>query len=311
MSVVLVTGASGFIGRHAVSALLEKGFTVHALARAPLAHIPAIWHREDLLDSDDWMGVINSVRPSHILHLAWETGHGYFWEAPENLDWVAFTLKLVRVFHNSGGKRIVAAGSCAEYDWDPAVVDTGPCHELTTPLAPATLYGTAKLATFRILSAFAEQVGLSLGWARLFLLYGPAESSARLVPHLIHSLKSRQPVKLGSGHRVRDFMDARDAGAALAAFLTSEVNGPVNVASGQPVSIAQLAATLTKLLEVDPSLVEFNAQPSHGPDPDVLTADTSRLTSEVGYSPRVSLRDGLAGAVSWWGTPTAETSSEA
>ena len=300
MSVVLVTGASGFIGRHTVAALLEAGFAVHALAREPLQQVPAIWHRGDLLGSDDWIAILQELRPTHLLHLAWETRHGYFWQAPENLDWLAVTLKLVRVFHSCGGKRVVAAGSCAEYDWAPAVLNAAPCSEFTTPEAPTTLYGTAKLAAYRTLSAFAEQADLSLAWTRLFLLYGPAEASTRLVPHLIRGLDAGQPVKLGDGDRVRDFMDARDAGAALAAVLTSEVSGPVNVASGQPVSFAELAAVLTRLMDVDPRLVSFGAPGPVGADPRVLTADISRLTGEVGYQPSICLTDGLKAAVAWW-----------
>ena len=70
MSVALVTGASGFLGRHAVSALLDMGFAVHALARQPLPELPATWHEVDLLADVNWAGLMANVRPTHLLHLA-------------------------------------------------------------------------------------------------------------------------------------------------------------------------------------------------------------------------------------------------
>ena len=191
--VVLVTGASGFVGRQAVEALAAMEFDVHAVARTPLddssATWPsATWHRADLLDPAQRRALLDAARPSHLLHLAWETRPGRFWQAPENRTWVEATLELLDAFDDAGGRRAVFAGSCAEYDWSPAAHGNGTCREDATPCRPATPYGRAKLAAFERTASEAAQRGISHAWGRLFLLYGPFEAEARLVPSVIHSL---------------------------------------------------------------------------------------------------------------------------
>lgn len=299
MNVALVTGASGFVGRHAVAALAQSGFAVHGVARQPLAELPAVWHAVDLLDARARQALVESVRPSHLLHLAWETRHGYFWEAPDNLDWVAATLDLVRHFQANGGQRMVLTGSCAEYDWAPEVIADGLCREEQTPCRPATLYGEAKAATHALVAAFAARAGLSHAWGRLFFLYGPFEAEARLVPSVIRALLSGQSAEIGNGAVVRDFLHARDAGNALAALLASPVEGPVNIASGEGFAIEEIARRLGRLVgETD--LLKFGTQASDRNNPARLLAEVTRLKDEVGFVPRFDLDAGLSDATEWW-----------
>lgn len=311
MSVVVVTGASGFVGRHAVSALLERGFVVHAVGRHEISELPVYWHNIDLLDGTARRTLLRSVRPTHLLHFAWETAHGYFWEAPENLDWVSLTLDLVRVFQACGGERATFSGSCAEYDWTHDALEDGVCREYQTPRRPATLYGLAKFVTFELISSFAARSGLSCSWGRIFFLYGPYEKSTRLVPSVIRALLADQSIALGDGALVRDFIDTRDAGAAFAALLASSVEGPVNIASGKGVTIAELVHELARLVEDRERLLGFGKRPSPVGEPRRLIADVSRMRSELNFSPRYDLPRGLADAVSWWRTKTTAQSSEA
>ncbi|NJM40383.1 MAG: NAD(P)-dependent oxidoreductase [Anaerolineae bacterium] len=161
MKRVLLTGASGFIGRHAIRPLLDGGYEVHAIARdveSLRAWAPAevSFHPASLLDAAQTQAIVRAIRPTHLLHLAWYVAHGKFWAAPENLDWVAASLYLLRAFTDAGGQRVVMAGTCAEYDWvgDGGVAWNGVCVEEGTPLKPATLYGASKHALQTLLRAF-------------------------------------------------------------------------------------------------------------------------------------------------------------
>ena len=117
---VLVTGASGFIGRRVVAQLATEGrFEIVTASRRPDPRMPAgvTHHAVDMLALGAPVDLIQRVRPTHLVHLAWNAEPGRFWNAPDNLDWAAATLTLVRAFLEAGGTRAVLAGTCAEYDW--------------------------------------------------------------------------------------------------------------------------------------------------------------------------------------------------
>ena len=165
--IVLVTGGSGFIGRPALPLLVERGYEVWvARASASRGDLPAGVReiQADLLRAEDLDRLFATVKPTHLLHLAWDVTHGQFWKSPENLRWVAASLELTRRFAENGGKRAVFAGTCAEYDWS-----VGRCVEDETPLKPATLYGVAKNSLHEVARNFFKQQGLSYAWGRIFL----------------------------------------------------------------------------------------------------------------------------------------------
>jgi nucleoside-diphosphate-sugar epimerase len=292
---VLVTGATGFIGRHTIGPLQHAGFEVHAIARgAPHDQAPGVtYHIADLTDAVPLPPLLQSLAPTHLLHLAWDVTPGRFWTSPANLAWVAASLNLYRAFIAAGGRRAVFAGTCAEYDWSHALLD-----EAHTPLRPATLYGTAKHALHQIVAQAAQVDAASIAWARLFMVYGPYEYETRLVPSVATALLHRRPALCGNGTAERDFMHVADVGAALACVLGSDVQGPVNIASGTCVPIFAVIDKVAKMIE-RPGLVRMGARPDSANEPPRLAAATDRLRG-LGFRPAFSLETGLADAVGWW-----------
>lgn len=291
MSRVLLTGATGFVGRQAVEALLAAGHEVHAISRRPAGDERVVWHRGDLLEEGP--GAVAAVRPELLLHLAWYAEHGKFWTAPENVRWVEASLRLLRAFADAGGRRAVLAGTCAEYDWG---VDVPAYSETGSPLRPATLYGAAKHALHTVAAAYADGAGLELAWGRIFFLYGPGEAPGRLVPAVARALLAGEPAETTAGTQVRDFLHVTDVAAAFAALLDSDVGGPVNVASGEPVALREVVGALGEVVG-RPDLVRLGALPPREGEPERIVADVARLRDEVGFTPRMGLRGGLEDAV--------------
>lgn len=294
MKRVLVTGADGFIGRHCLGRLTAAGFAVEAVSRR--AHPPqtgVAWRPADLLRPGEAARLMAESRPTHLLHLAWPAT-GPFWEARENFDWVSASLELVAAFADAGGRRVVVAGSCAEYDWR-----HGWCCEALTPLAPATPYGVCKNAVRQLLEAFAGRTDLSLAWARLFFLYGPGEQAERLAPSVIRPLLRGEPAACSEGRQIRDFLHVADAAAAMVRLLDSPLTGAVNVASAQPIAVRDLVLAIAARIG-RPDLVRLGARPMRANEPALIVGDNSRLTQDLGWRPRFGLDDGLDDAIGWW-----------
>lgn len=291
MKRVLVTGGSGIIGRHAIAELLKHGLTVHVLGRAPQK--PSVlpdnvhWHTFDLLSGDS-QSLLRDIAPDALLHLAWVTEHGQFWQSPDNLSWVSASLKLVRAFAESGGKRLVVSGSCAEYDWNH--LGSGTCDH-TTPLNSLFLYGTAKDALRRILTSYCKDRDIAFAWGRVFLVYGAGEAKERLVPSVIRTLQANGVARVSHGQQIRDIMSTRDCGIAFANTLLSPVTGALNIASGHGVKLMDVVETIRSL--VGAGHVEYGAIEPPRHDPPVLVGNHERLVKEVGFVAQDTLEQGL------------------
>ncbi|HEY0322876.1 MAG TPA: NAD(P)-dependent oxidoreductase [Pyrinomonadaceae bacterium] len=298
MKRVLLTGATGFIGRHCVPPLQARGFEIHAVSSNVRDDERALsgihWKRANLLSRDEVAELMASVQPTHLLHFAWEVTPGKFWASVENLRWVQASLDLLQEFASAGGSRVVMAGTCAEYDWR-----YGYCSEHLTPLAPRTLYGVCKHSLQMMVAAVAEQLNVSTAWGRVFFLYGTHESPQRLVPQVIRGLLQRERVGCTEGHQLRDFLYVEDVADAFVALLDSETEGAVNIASGKPVAVREIVTRIAEQLG-GRELVAFGALPTPEDEPPLLVADTTRLNAEVGWKPAYNLDKGLTRTIEWW-----------
>jgi nucleoside-diphosphate-sugar epimerase len=296
MTSVMLTGASGFIGRQCLAVLQSKGYEVHAVSRQRLAWPTSpdtYWHQVDLLTLGSPTDLISRVKPTLLLHLAWCATPGSFWVAPENVEWIRASLELLTAFAKHNGKRVTVAGSCTEYDWT-----AGECAEDTALLKPSTLYGTSKDALAKVLHSWSGTIGLSHAWGRIFHLYGPFEHPSRLVAYGVRCLLEGRPALCSGGSQIHDFSYVEDVAGALVTLLEAGVQGPVNIGSGTPVAVRDVLSEIGRQIG-RPDLLRFGARDSD-PETARIWANTQRLSKEVGWSPRYDLTSGIEQTIEWW-----------
>jgi nucleoside-diphosphate-sugar epimerase len=236
-----------------------------------------VWHAADLLDASTTSALLRDIRPSILIHAAWYVEHGKFWTAPENETWRDASVGLARLFAEAGGRRFVGVGTCAEYA-DVAGDDDRPWPE-SRRIAPATPYGRAKAAV----AAALEALPIETAWARLFLMFGPGEPPARLVPSIIAALRDGREAPCASGRPIRDFASTRFIGGAIAALAASDATGPVNIASGEARSIASVAHFLGQAAgRLD--LIRLGALPDRPGEVPYMVADVTRLRRDAGFA---------------------------
>ncbi len=264
---VLLTGATGFVGRQVLRALLGEGQRVRLVVR--------IGHDEGLAKQEGIERVVTTpdlfAEPAHwwqktckgvdtIIHAAWYAEPGKYLTSAKNLDCLAGTIAMAQGATAAGLRRFVGIGTCFEYDVSAGDLTTD------TPLAPQSPYAGAKAAAFLALSQALPVQGVEFVWCRLFYLYGEGEDARRFVPYLRGQLEKGEVAELTSGKQWRDFMDVRRAGDMIARAATGKVTGAVNICSGQAITIRQLAERIADEYGRR-ELLKFGARPDNLVDP--------------------------------------------
>ncbi len=302
---VLLTGAGGFIGRSSIAPLERRGFEIHAVfsgadrAVDPAAAAGVIPHVADLLSERQADELLRRVAPSHLLHFAWIATPGIYWQSADNFRWLAASQHLLRSFRARGGIRAVMAGSCVEYDWSKA----GVCSEISSPMADEatalTPYAASKIALQKFLAQFSRDQQLSSAWGRIFFQFGPYEHPDRLVPSVIRHLLANEEALCTHGRQIRSFLHVADVGAAFAQLLDSDIQGPVNIGSGERIALADLIGRIAHEIG-RPDLVRLGARSAPSDEPPLLVPDVRRLRDELLWQPQLSLTAGIRDAIGWW-----------
>jgi nucleoside-diphosphate-sugar epimerase len=266
-STVLLTGATGFVGRQVLRSLAEQSKRVKVIVRDgkqdQFTRIPSV---EKAITTADvfsksvkwWTEVCDGI--DTVIHVAWYAEPGSYLQSTRNLDCLMGTLKMAKGATKAGVRRFVGVGTCFEYDLNAGMLS------VETPLRPLTPYASAKAATYMSLSQWLPLQGVEFVWCRLFYLYGEGEDERRLVPYIRSTLAAGEPAELTSGNQIRDFLDVRDAGRLIVETALSGAQGAVNICSGIPITVCQLAEKIADEFGRR-DLLKFGVRPDNIVDP--------------------------------------------
>jgi dTDP-6-deoxy-L-talose 4-dehydrogenase (NAD+) len=240
MKNILITGATGFVGRHLVSILsnVKKKTNLNLIIRGDkqkkkqfleFSNVKKIIFTKDLFSEnvDWWTKQCEDI--DVVIHLAWYVDPGSYLESPKNIDCLIGSLKLAKGAAQAGVKKFVGIGTCFEYDFSQNTLS------IDAPLKPITTYANTKTALYLSLSRYLPTQKVEFAWCRLFYLYGEGEDSRRLTPYLHSRLKNSKIAKLTSGEQIRDFLDVTEVANRIVKIAIGSQTGPINIS----VSIAR------------------------------------------------------------------------
>jgi UDP-glucose 4-epimerase len=296
---VLLTGAAGFIGRAMARALRSDGKSVIGIDMAPPENAPSASltrYVQMRLPHRDLDAVLAEHRPAAVIHCAGRASVGLSFDDP-GADFhcgTVVTFELLDALRRHAPEcRFVFLSSAAVYGEPEAL----PVSE-NAPVRPISPYGFHKRQCELLCEEFASIYEMRTSALRIFSAYGPG-LRRQVVWDLCYRLLSAGKLELqGTGAESRDFVHVKDVVQAASMVLhQAEMLGEVyNVASGEEVTIRELAERLVAALRVDIEPV-FDGVVAQG-NPRNWRADITKL-AKLGFSPGVSLEDGLNGVATW------------
>lgn len=282
MKKVLITGSSGQVGTRLTKSLSRAGFDVVGIGTREISgdtNDSNAYIKFDLL-TEDTDSLIEQTRPELLIHLAWVTQPKTFWASAKNISWLDSSKKLVESFNKWGGERIVVAGTCAEYDWEPQA----PFDELGSEF-PKSLYGQSKLALLNVL----RHQSTPFLWTRTFFQFGDKETPGRLIPSLIDKLQAGQKFSIQKPEDIRDLIYVDDVVQIMTSLIVSEKEGVFNVASGVGITMRELGTKIAGIFE-RPDLLHFQEQSDK---PSIVQANMEKLEKTLGLITYTSLDEAI------------------
>ena len=237
---VLVTGATGFVGRHLVAALLARGDAVRAVARNVETAQGMPWINDvEFVAADIHAAELDVAALTEgidvLAHLAWPGLPNYraLFHFEHNL---MSDYRFIKGAVEAGVRQVLVTGTCFEYG-----LQSGPLSESVEP-QPSNPYGLAKHTLRLFLQNLQQEMPFTLQWARLFYLHGEGQNPNSLLAALDRAIDAADAsFNMSGGEQLRDFLPIATATAYLAAILHQrDFDGVINCASGQPVSVRSL-----------------------------------------------------------------------
>lgn len=281
---VILTGATGLIGKEAIKPLLDCGFEVFALTIDKENTDCGIqWINCNIFDELSVKNVFAEIKPDYLLHFAW-IATGDYLMSDINYKFIDASLNMLQEFKNNGGKRAVFAGTCFEYKFKDE-----PLKE-TDELNPTTIYAKCKNELREKAQKYCLDNNISFGWGRIFYVYGHGENEKRLVPHVINSLKNNKEVVITAGEAIRDYMYSKNIAGAFVKFLDSDVYGCVNICTSKQTKIKDMVDMIAKLLK---KVYLINYKDSTDTQPKIIVGNNDRLVKEIGFLQKDDLSNNI------------------
>lgn len=290
---LVITGATGFIGRHLIPECVKRFSEVYAISRGEGVQKGVIHLRCDLHDHGRVRGLIGSLKPTHLVHLAWCAGSGYQ-DSKANREWYDSTIVLLDAFCESGGQRVIVSGTCAEYDWS----TTALLDEWLSCTRAVSRYSKYKSHLLKHLTRFSLLTGVTFAWLRLFFVYGPADQPERPFPKLILNPAHPSSNVWRSDTCIRDYVCVSMVAKVISNLIDHNLAGALNIGTGSGISRRIISRFVEAVLCTIPDY--SNACASNAVDAAPVIGDVSRLFTSNVMSLTAKPLSSMINTIHWW-----------
>ena len=253
---ILLTGATGFIGRRVLKLLLQCDINILVIARKQsLEYLPELRSNDKIILTDNmfaeseswWTHACSNV--DMVLHLAWFAEHSSYLYSSKNQECLHGSIRMSVGALKAKVKKIVGIGTCLEYQISN--------HRLNveTPLDPRSLYAKSKAEYYYFLREYSERYKFIFSWCRLFFIYGEDEPITKLHSHIRKELLAGRSAVLEYAEAKRDYLHVDHVAKAIKDIAFGEPGGVFNICSGNAIKLKDVAFQIADEIGIDRSKI--------------------------------------------------------
>jgi nucleoside-diphosphate-sugar epimerase len=278
----MITGASGFFGRNLISELANSTLDFCALCTINQQSFSITderfrFEKCDLFDVKRTRDLIETFKPTHLIHLAWYVVPGDFWNSNENFKWLQVSLDLFKLFCENGGNVFIGAGTLSEYDWAGGVL-----NEAKTPVNPSSVYGKCKASLHKTIRQMKSDCGYKTAiiWPRIGYFFGEYEPKEKLISKIIYYVKNGLTLDLATRKFARPYAHVKYLSKAFVKMIQCcNADMIFNMSSSFLHDLETIINFIKNCLHIDQANVNYGA---FDVQPEVLHVTNDVLKDKIG-----------------------------
>jgi len=299
---ILITGATGFIGKNFVKAITKnQKYKIAIIVRKKLPKKNDLNQLKNLKifisNLDDFHRldkIFNDFKPSIIYHFAWSGVANFERNKNEQIINLVYSSNLALLSSKYNIKKFIGLGSQAEY---------GPQNKKLSENSiaqPSTLYGKMKLNTYLTLANHFKETKIKFIWLRLFSCFGPGDHDYWFINYLILTLLDNKDANITKCEQKWDYIYIDDLVSLLIKFITKKTSSNLyNVGSGNVLKLKNIVKFIQKNID-SKGVINFGAVPYRSDQVMKLIPDVSLLKSDLNWKPKNSTYDGILKTINWY-----------
>ena len=289
---ILVTGATGFVGRHVIKVLQNHGYELALFVRningaLNLKNPDTVLVKGNLGNLGTAKNSLRKFEPEVCIHLAWEGIPDYSADiSKSNLDNSINFLNFIA--KETDCRKIIISGSCFEYG-----KTKGACKE-SDNVQTTSFFAWAKQSIYNYASLLCEQAVIDLIWFRIFYVYGPGQRAGSLIPSIINKLSKAKCPDIMSPHNKNDFVYTEDVAKAFQIAATNKIrSGIYNLGSGISTSVYEVCRTAELLITGETLMSEQLRNTNKKRETADFWADTCKTKQALAWAVSTPLEEGI------------------
>lgn len=295
---VLLTGATGFLGSYIAEELINQNFKVIALKQKT----SDIWRCESFKNKIHWIDYdnLNEILNYDIdsfIHTAW-VGTSVI----DRQNWImqekniGFLIEILEIVKKTKIRKIIALGSQAEYGQFEGIVNEKYLCNPTTP------YGVFKICVSSIIKIFAEENNIDWYWIRLFSIFGPREQEDRLIPIIIKNLLDKKPIEFSPGEQQYDYLYVKDFAKGILNIVKSDKNssGIFNFSSGKSIKIKEILLALENRISPVENFLQIGKESYRKDQIMHMQGDSTQFFKLFNFNPQYNIYNGLDETIEYY-----------